>query len=48
VSAKDGAKLAERALDVPPVFDGLIVAHRRLYMTTTDGRIVCFAPAAGR
>jgi outer membrane protein assembly factor BamB len=46
VSAKDGAKLAEYPLDSLPAFDGLIAASGRLYMATTDGRIVCLAAAA--
>jgi len=39
----DGTKLAECRLDKPPVFDGLAAAGRRLFLTTTDGRIVCMA-----
>ena len=38
--AKDGSKLAEYALDVPPVFDGMIAAGR-LLISQTDGRLVC-------
>ena len=41
VSTTDGTKLAEQALDSPPIFDGLIAAKGRLYMTTMDGRVVC-------
>ncbi|MGB2823409.1 MAG: PQQ-binding-like beta-propeller repeat protein, partial [Phycisphaerae bacterium] len=41
-SAADGKMLAERKLDSPPVFDGLIAAAGRLFMCTTDGRVVCF------
>jgi len=43
VSAEDGRVLAERKLDAPPVFDGLIAAGGRLYLATTDGKIVCFS-----
>ena len=43
VSADGGTRLAERDLSAPPVFDGLIAARGRLYMATTDGRIVCFS-----
>ena len=43
VSAADGKKLAEQKLDSPPVFDGLIAAGGRLYLATTDGRVLCFA-----
>ena len=49
VSAKDGKPLAELTLDSPPVFDGLIAAHGRLYLTARDGSVRCFATAgAGR
>jgi hypothetical protein len=41
VSAADGRRLAEHKLDSPPVFDGLAVAGHRLYMSTTDGKVVC-------
>ena len=43
-SGQDGAKLAEVArLSVPPVYDGLIAAHEKLYISLKDGRVVCFA-----
>jgi hypothetical protein len=41
VSAADGRILAKYDLDNPPVFDGLIAANSRLYMTTTNGQIIC-------
>jgi outer membrane protein assembly factor BamB len=41
VSAEDGTKLAEYKLDSPPVFDGMIAANGSLYMSNTDGRVVC-------
>jgi len=41
-STVDGKKLAETRLDCTPVFDGLIAAGGRLYLTTTDGSIICF------
>jgi len=44
VSADGGETLAETDLAAPPVFDGLIAARGRLYMATTDGKIVCFSP----
>ncbi len=40
-SAADGKKLAETTLQSPPVFDGLIAASGRLFMSTTDGHVVC-------
>ena len=41
ISSQDGSQKASYALDAVPAFDGLIVAGTRLYMTSTDGRIVC-------
>ena len=41
-AAGDGKELAEMKLDVPPVFDGLIAANGRLFMSATDGSVVCF------
>ncbi len=41
LSAKDGSQKASSHLNAVPTFDGLIVAGQRLYMTTTDGRIIC-------
>ncbi|HUT89160.1 MAG TPA: PQQ-binding-like beta-propeller repeat protein [Thermoguttaceae bacterium] len=46
VSAQDGTKLAEQPLDAPPVFDGLIAAAGRLYLSLEDGSLVCLAPTA--
>ncbi len=43
VSASTGKKLAEvRRLESPPVFDGLIAARGRLYISTIDGAVRCF------
>lgn len=42
VRAADGEKLAERSLDAPPVFDGMAAARGRLYLSTVDGRVLCF------
>jgi hypothetical protein len=42
-AAGDGHRLAERELDSPPVFDGLIAAAGRLFLSTTDGKVVCMA-----
>ncbi|NQU25596.1 MAG: PQQ-binding-like beta-propeller repeat protein [Candidatus Nealsonbacteria bacterium] len=42
VSTKDGRKLAEYKLDVPPVFDGMAAVAGRLYLTLKDGSIVCY------
>ena len=43
VSARDGATLAEFPLDAPAVWDGLAAAAGRLYASTTDGNVICFA-----
>ncbi|MHC4628092.1 MAG: hypothetical protein ACYTDV_14020, partial [Planctomycetota bacterium] len=40
-SAADGGTLAEQKLDAPPVFDGLIAACGRLYMSLEDGTVLC-------
>ena len=41
VDAGSGATLAECKLGAPPVFDGLIAAAGRLFVSTTDGKVVC-------
>jgi len=43
VKAADGEKLAEHPLKTLPVFDGLIAAGGRLYMSATDGSVRCLA-----
>ena len=43
LSAADGAKLTEYRLDAPPVWDGLAAAAGRLYVSTADGKVACFA-----
>ncbi|GAF71007.1 unnamed protein product, partial [marine sediment metagenome] len=43
VSTKDGGKLAEMKLAVPPVWDGMAAAGGRLYLATVDGKVVCLA-----
>lgn len=40
LATADGKKLAERKLDAPPVFDGLIAAGDRLTLCTTDGKVL--------
>ena len=42
VVSKSGEKLALYKLDSPPVFDGLIAAENRLFMSSIDGKIQCF------
>ncbi|HLF91983.1 MAG TPA: PQQ-binding-like beta-propeller repeat protein, partial [Planctomycetota bacterium] len=46
VSVADGKKLAELKLPCPPVFDGLAVAHGRLFVSFQDGRLACLGDAA--
>ena len=41
VSAKDGSKVAEIDLPGPVVWDGMAAADGRLYLATTDGKVVC-------
>ena len=41
-SAKDGKSLSELKIDGLPVPDGLIAARGRLYLSATDGRLLCF------
>ncbi len=42
VSTTDGGRLAEHPIEAPPVFDGLIAAGERLFITTTDGCVSCW------
>jgi len=42
-SASDGALLGQLSLSAPPAFDGMSAARGRLYLSTADGRLVCFA-----
>jgi len=38
---EDGKMVTEQKLTAPPVFDGIIAAGGRIYMTLTDGKVVC-------
>ncbi len=42
VSAEDGTRTGEIALEDPVVWDGLAAAHGRLYVATASGRVLCF------
>jgi len=42
VSSKDGTKLVEHRLASPPVFDGMVAAQDRLYVSTRNGRVACY------
>jgi outer membrane protein assembly factor BamB len=46
VATADGSKLAEYPLDSPPVFDGLIAAQQKLFISTTDGVVSCWGGPA--
>jgi hypothetical protein len=41
VSAVDGKLLGAFELGAVPTFDGMAAAQGRLYLTTTDGRVIC-------
>jgi len=43
VSATDGKPLARYKLDALPVFDGMAASGGRLYIATTDGKVLCLA-----
>ena len=42
-STIDGKQLAQYTLDAAPAWDGLTAAAGRLYLTTADGKVVCYA-----
>ena len=44
----DGKKTLEIRLEAPPVFDGLMAARGRLYLSTVDGQVSCLAADAKR
>jgi hypothetical protein len=48
VSAADGKGLASYRLASMPVFDGLAAAGGRLYLSTTDGKVLCLGAGTGR
>ena len=43
VSTKDGSKLGELRLPVPPAWDGMAAARGRLYYSTVDGGVICLS-----
>jgi outer membrane protein assembly factor BamB len=43
MSLTDGRKRAERELAAAPVFDGMSAAHGSLFISATDGHVVCLA-----
>jgi len=44
-SARDGSLVKSHSLSSLPAFDGLSAARGRLYLTTTDGKILCMGSA---
>jgi outer membrane protein assembly factor BamB len=44
----DGKLLGRYVLNTIPVFDGLAVAEGRLYLTTVNGRVLCFGKTGTR
>ncbi len=45
VSTSDGERVAEYNLESLPQWDGMAAAGGRLYLSTTDGKVLCFAGA---
>ncbi len=43
ISASDGTELARYRLDSSPVFDGMAAAYGRLYISSTDGKVLCMS-----
>ena len=41
LSAVDGKKVATHSLPAAPAYDGLALAHRKVYVTLQDGSVVC-------
>jgi outer membrane protein assembly factor BamB len=48
VSAADGKGLASYRLASMPVFDGMAAAGGRLYLATTDGKVLCLGAGEGK
>ena len=44
-STNDGALVESLSLPSPPAFDGLSAASGRLYLATTDAKLICFGDA---
>ena len=42
MSEKDGKIISKCKLDAPPVFDGMIAAGGKLFISTTNGNVICF------
>jgi hypothetical protein len=44
-SEEDGRKVAQYKLESPVVWDGMAAAGEKLFVSTSHGSLVCFAPA---
>jgi len=42
VSTKDGSRLGCVDLEAPPVFDGMIAADNKLFLSLTSGKVICY------
>ena len=42
LAKKDGKTLLEHRLDSAPVYDGMAVANRRLFISLKSGELICF------
>jgi outer membrane protein assembly factor BamB len=42
VSTKDGSRLASVNLEAPPVFDGMIAADNKLFLSLMNGKVICY------
>jgi len=47
LSAKNGEVLFETELDARPVVSGIAVYDGKVYVSTYDGTVICFAPVSG-
>ena len=43
VSLEDGSRLASVELEAPPIFDGMIAAGSKLFLSLINGQVVCYA-----
>jgi len=43
VSLADGSRLASIDLEAPPVFDGMIAAEGKLFLSLMNGQVLCYA-----
>jgi hypothetical protein len=44
VSTKNGKTLATYDVDALPTWDGMVTAEDGLFLSTTDGRVICWRP----